>query len=262
MNQILDIKRLGYLARRDFLSGWRGIAVASGAVAGVMFLLVIIGTLFNGQNSMDYTSYLTNTLIIWGSISASMAFTSLHDKTRNETYLMLPASSVEKTLIRLLSVSVATLVYIIVMLSLASIFSEAVIAIVFHTKFSPLNPFQGMIFKTLGYVVILQSVFFLGAAWFKKAHFIKTVLTLILLSIAIGILSAVIFRLFFTSYFEGFFTPGVMHFDMSNLMESQFPSLMNTIQVIGKVFLYGLIAPFCWVIAWLRVKETQSSDGV
>jgi len=262
MNQILDIKRLGYLARRDFLSGWRGTAVASGAVAGVLFLLVILSTFFNGQNSMDYYSYLTNTLIIWGSISASLAFTSLHDKTRNETYLMLPASSIEKTLVRLLSVSVATPVYIITILSLASLFSEAVTALVFQTKFSPLNPFQGMIFKTLGFVVILQSVFFLGAAWFKKAHFIKTILTLILLFIAVGILSTFIFRLIFASYFDGFFTPRVMNFDIGTFMETQFPSLIKTLQLIGKVLLYGFMAPFFWVIAWLRVKETQSSDGV
>ncbi len=262
MNQVLDIKRLGFLARRDMIDGWRGNAIASGAVAGSMFLLVVLQALFDGQQSMDYSSYLIGTLIIWGSISASLAFTSLHDKTKNENYLMLPASSVEKTLVRLLSVSVATPIFIMILISLASLIAEGVTAIFFHTYFAALNPFQGMFFKILGYVIIIQSVFFLGAAWFKKAHFIKTILTLILFSIVLGIVGAFMFRLLFASYFEGFYNPKMIHFDMGLMMESEFPSLMNTLHIIGKVFLYGLLAPFCWVIAWLRVKETQSSDGV
>jgi len=262
MNQVLDIKRMGYLARRDLLSDWRGYAIASGAVAGVMFLQVIVQVLFSGRSGMDYTSFLTTTLFIWGSISASLAFTALHDKTRNEAYLMLPASSLEKTLVRLLSVSVVTPLFVIVMLTLASIFTEGVSSLFFKTAFSPLNPFQGIVLRTLGYVVILQSVFFLGAAWFRKAHYIKTVLTLILLFITIGVITAVLFRLLFASYFNGLDSPRMIQFDLEPMLESQFPVLMNTLETIGKVLFYGLLAPFCWFVAWLRVQETQSSDGV
>ena len=262
MNQVLDIRRMGYLARRDFINEWRGIAIASGAVAGAMFLGAVLHLFFGGLQTMDYASFLSRTLAIWGIISASLAFTSLHDKTRNEVYLMLPASSFEKTLVRLLWVSLFTPLFIMVMLTLASVFTELVTTLLFQTPFSPLNPFQGVFLKVVGYVVIIQSVFFLGAAWFRKAHFIKTVFTLILLSITLGILSTVFFRLVFASYFEGFHAPGMIHFNIGPLMESRFPVLMRTLEIIGKVLLYGFLAPFCWFFAWLRVKETQSSDGV
>jgi len=262
MNQVFDIKRFGYLARRDLFTDWRGIGIASGAVAGALFLMVMMQVFFNGYNSMNYSSFLIQTLFIWGSISASMAFTSLHDKTRNEYYLLLPASSVEKTLVRLLSVSVATPLYIIIMLSFASVFTEAAAALFFQSSFSPLNPFQMSYLRVLAHVVILQSVFFLGAAWFKKAHFIKTVLTVILFSIIIGILIAIVSRFVFSSWFEGSDSPGMVYFDFDNLMTSRFSTLTKTLEVIGKVLFYGLLAPFCWFVAWLRVKGTQSSDGV
>jgi hypothetical protein len=265
MNQMLDIKRMGYLARRDLLSEWRGYAVASGAVAGFMFLKVMILSLSGGMAGMDYLSFLTGTLVIWGTISASQAFTSLHDKTRNEAYLLLPASSLEKTLVRLLSVSVATPLYIIVMLSLASLFTEGVSLLLFHTPFSPLNPFQGFVLKAVGLVVILQSVFFLGAAWFKRAHYIKTVLTLVLISIFLAVISAVLFRVLFASSLSSFSiysSPGMFHFSPDPMVDSTFPALMNTLEIIGKVLIYGFLAPFCWFAAWLRVKGTQSSDGV
>ena len=262
MNQVLDIRRMGFLARRDMINGWRATAIASGAIAGSMFLIVILQALFTGEKSLDYSSFLMGTLVIWGSISASLAFSSLHDKTKNENYLLLPASSVEKTLVRLLSVSVALPIFIMILISIASIISEAVTSLFFQIPFAPLNPFQGMYLEVIGYVVIVQSVFFLGAAWFKKAHLVKTVFTLILFSIVLGLVGAFVFRIFFASYFEGFYTPRSIHFDIGSLMRSRYPALMDTLVVVGKVFFYGLLAPFCWVVAWLRVKETQSSDGV
>lgn len=262
MNQVLNIKRMGFLARRDLINDWRGTAIASGAVAGSMFLLVILQALFNGQTSMDYSSFLMGSLVIWGLISASLAFNSLHDKTRNENYLLLPASSVEKVLVRLLGVSVALPIFIMILITLASVITETVTLLFFQIPFAPLNPFQGNFFKVIGYVVIVQSIFFLGAAWFKKLHMVKTVFTLILLAIVFGIVGSFFFRILFASFFEGFYTPKSLNFDVEALMQLRYPVLMNTLKVSGKVVFYGLLAPFCWVVAWLRVKETQSSDGV
>jgi hypothetical protein len=253
---------MGWLARRDLINDWRGTAIASGAVAGSMFLLVILQALFDGQTSMNYSSFLTGSLVIWGFISASLAFNSLHDKTRNESYLLLPASSVEKVLVRLLSVSVLLPIFIMILITLASVITETVTVLFFQLPFSPLNPFQGRFFRVIGYVVILQSVFFLGAAWFKKLHLIKTVFALILLAIIFGLLGAFSFRILFASFFEGFFTQKAYDFDVEALMQLQYPALMRTLETSGKVVFYGLLAPFCWVVAWLRVKETQSSDGV
>ena len=264
MNQVLDMKRLGYLARRDFFSGWRSMAIATAAVAGGLFLSVYIGALFGRGSGTDYLSYLTKTLVIWGSISASLAFTSLHDKTKNEAYLLLPASATEKTLVRLLATSVATPLYIIIMISLASLLSEAVKTLLLKTPFAPLNPFQGTVLKTWGGVVIFQSVFFLGAAWFKKAHFLKTVLAIIILFIALGITGSVLFRIFIGPIFRELSSSGTMNLnqDFNSLINTRLSLLMNTLEIIGKVFLYGILAPLCWFLAWLRVKGTQSSDGV
>ncbi len=262
MNQILDLKRFGLLARRDLISGWRSTLVASGAVAGSMFLLVILQALFQGGRSMDYSSFLMGTLAIWGCISASLAFSSLHDKTKNESYLLLPASSLEKVLVRLVTVSVALPVFIMALIGLASVLAEAVTALFFQTTFSALNPFQGAFFEAAGYVVIAQSIFFLGAAWFKKTHLIKTVFSIIILSIIFGLIGSLFFRIVFSSFFDGLFRPKPVNFDVESLIQLRFPVLMDTLKVFSKVLFYGLLAPFCWVVAWLRVKETQSSDGV
>lgn len=262
MNQILNFNRLMNLARRDLINGWRGTAIASGVVSGAIFVIAFLGALFEGQRTIDYNAFFTGTMVIWGTIAASLAFDELHDKEKNDAYLLLPASSVEKTLISLFSVSVMLPLLILILITAASLVTEGVTALVFRLPYSPFNPLFGDNWSLIGKVIIIQSIFFLGASWFKKAHWIKTVLTVIVGSIVMGILASIIFRILFGSYFEGFFTPKSVNIDFESLMRMRFPKFMDILSTLGKTALYGLLAPFCWFVAWLRVKETQSSDGV
>ena len=262
MNQQLDIKRMGYLGRRDMINRWRNLAVSAGAVSGVMILLVLLQILFQKRVSMDYGAYFLGALIVWGCIDASISFLSLHDKSANEAFLLLPASALEKTLVRLLFTSLVLPFFILILIFIASMISEGAGALFVKESFTPMQLFGAGHLKTIGYVVIAQSIFFLGAAWFKKAHLVKTVFALIVGSIGLGILSTILFRIIFASYFEGFFMPISVNIDMEALLRMRFPGLMDAMVIIGKVAFYGLLAPFCWFVAWLRVKETQSSDGI
>jgi len=262
MNQTLEPRRLGWLARKDFFAIWRGTAIAAGAVAGSIFIIAVLGALIERQRVADYSAAFQFALVVWGAIAASLAFGELHDKTRNEDFLLLPASSLEKVLVRLIRVSVVLPVFILIVVFLASILSEATTSLFFSIPFRPFNPLAGDNWTLMGCIIIMQSVFFLGAAWFKKAHLLKTGLSLMIFGIALGFVAAFVFRLLFAAYFEGFFTPVAMNIDFEVLMHQRFPALMDTLEVIGKTVFYGLLAPFCWFVAWLRVKETQSSDGI
>lgn len=263
MNQQLDLKRLGYLGRTYMIDNWRSMAIAAGIVSGAMFLITFLQAWIEGGSStMDYTPFLIGTMVIWGCISASTAFSALHDKNNNEAYLLLPASSLEKVLINLLVSSLVLPLAIIVLISVTSVISEGVTGLIFGSSFQPLNPFYGLHFKVWGYTVIAQALFFLGSAWFRKAHFIKTVLTLIIGSIALGLLSGVFFRIVFASYFDGFWDMRMVNIDIESLMINRYPGLMNFLSTSGRIVFYGILAPFCWFTAWLRVKETQTSDGV
>ena len=218
MNQQLDIKRLGFMARRDFINRWRSLSVAAGAVSGVLILIVLIELLFTRRSSVEYVAYLRASLIIWGCIDASMAFLSLQNKTMNEGFLLLPASALEKTLVRLLFTSLVLPFFILAVVFLSSVVGEALGALFFRDPFVPIRMFGVGHLKTIGYVVIAQSVFFLGAAWFKKAHLVKTVFALIVISIAFGFVAAFLFRIVFASYFTGFFIPKDVNVDMESLM--------------------------------------------
>lgn len=262
MNQQFDLKRLGYLGRSYIIHNWRSQAVAAGAVAGVLFLVNFIGAWIGGVTTQDYSIYLIISMAIYSVVNASMSFTALHDKNHNEAYLLLPASSLEKVLVKLISTSVVLPFAIIVLITVTSIISEGLTGLIFQTGFAPLNPFLGIHFEAWLYVVIGQSIFFLGAAWFKKAHFIKTVLALAIMSIAFGILGGILFRIVFASYFNGFWIMKNIDIDMENMMIQNYPGLANFLMYTARIIFYAILAPFCWFTAWLRVKETQTSDGV
>lgn len=266
MNNYFEFGRLGHLARRNLILDWRSQAIAGGIVSGVLFLgRFLEAWISRGAahgDGADYTEYLIITLAIWGAIYASMAFRALHDKNSNEAYLLLPASSLEKVTIEVLLTSLVLPVAIIVLITVASIVTEGVTGLLFQTGFDPLNPFQRDIFAAWGYIVIGQAVFLLGSAWFRKAHFIKTVLSLVVGAIGFGFIAGILFRIVFASYFDGFFTPIEMRFDVEQLMIRNYPGLMKFMAAAARILFYYVLAPFCWFTAWLRFKETEVSDGV
>ena len=262
MNRFLNLKRLWYLLRKDLFDSWRGNLIAAAAVSGAMIIFAFLGALIEGGRSMEYSAYFIGTLFIWGCIAASHAFTELHDKNKNETFLLLPASAMEKTLVRLLTVSVILPIFILVFITVGSMISETVTSLFFGLSFIPFNPFASCNWTVIGYAVIVQSIFFLGAAWFKKTHFVKTVLAVIVFIFAFGLIAGGIFRLVYAPYFEGFFVPRDIHFDIARVIESRFPVLVSVLETIGKIFVHGIMAPFCWILSWFRVRETQSSYGI
>ena len=262
MNNQLDIRRLGFLGRRYLINNWRSLAVAGGATAGVIFILVFLQGLTTGKVNMAYSSSTIIIMVIWGCINASMAFSALHDKNYNESYLLLPASALEKVLVKLLFSSLVLPLGILVLMSLTSVIAEGVSGLLFGTGFTPLNPLEGILYKAWGYLVIVQSLFFLGSAWFRKAHFIKTILALAIGGIALGFIGGIFFRIVFASYFDTFWAMNSVDIDIETLMLSNYQGLLNFLNMAARVLFYGVLAPFCWFTAWLRVKETQSSDGV
>ncbi len=262
MSRILSLKRLWYLTRKDLFDSWRGNLIAAAAVSGSMIIFSFLGALIEGGRSMEYSAYFFGTLFIWGCIAASRAFMELHDKDKNEAFLLLPASALEKTLVRLLTVSVILPLFILIFITAGSMIAETVTSLVFGFSFIPFNPFAGCNWPVIGYAIIIQSIFFLGAAWFKKTHFVKTVLAVILFIFAFGLIAGGLFRIVYAPYFDGFFVPKDIRFDIARVIESRFPVLLSVLETMGKVFLYGIMAPLCWILSWFRVRETQSSYGI
>jgi hypothetical protein len=244
-------RRLGLLLRNDIIGGYRTFSIESGALAALFVWVSMMNTYFSDRPFENQFMWFAIVLLVWGPIVASRSFRELHDRTKNESFLLLPASALEKTLARLLLVTLGFFVYLLVLTTAVSLLSEGLNLLAFGERNELFRPFDRQILLLVGHFVVAQSVFFLGAAWFRRAHFWKTVLSIVVICFAFGGLGALI----------GFLG---MTFDERELYGA-YTGRMRLVDFGAdavKLAYYFVLPVFCWFVAWLRVRETQVSYGV
>ena len=254
MNDALSLPRLWYLLRGDLITGYRSLLVFSAGLAAVILVVAMIAPSdYHGFSNFHRAAF-TIALFTWGIVATSRAFVSLHDKTRNEAYLLLPASALEKTLARLLTVTVGFVVYLLVFCVVVSVVVESLNLLFFGNRHRFFDPFDPIIRERISLYIVVQALYFLGAAWFRRSHFMKTTLAIALGFIALATLTLIALRIAFADIWA-------LAWDIDYALES----LQDWFTSTGSGFLFAakmLLPIACWSIAWLRVAETQVNDGV
>ena len=255
MNRHFSIHRLWWLLRDDLTAGYRTLLMVSATLAGV---IVIASLPFGGGEGAQsfYTSWFRGMLFVWGVIASSRAFAELHDKNRNGAYLLLPASAIEKTLARLLAVTAGLTLYLLIFTTGVSILADGVHRLFLGLSLGLFNPLDPQIRPVIGGYVFLQSFFFLGAAWFRRRHFIKTALAITLVAIGLALFALLAVRFVFAP--EGVANIGN---EGGRMAIMAYMSLLGWLERLWTVFSI-LLPAACWSIAWLRLRETQVSDGI
>ena len=264
MNDTFSAHRLWLLLRGDFITGWRSVLMISGALAGIILLAAMIAPadhafdadLHDGPSF--HRALFTAALFVWGIVASSRALRPLHDRTRNEAWLLLPASALEKTLARLLAVTVGLVTWLLVFSTVVSIVVESLNLLFVGKRHAFFDPFDPIVWQRISLFIVLQSIYFLGGAWFRRAHFIKTTLAITLATIGMAALAVIAFRIAF----------GDIHGDvhlhtrkLSYLLEAK-PWLYSATADAALLAFKYLLPLACWCIAWMGVAKTQVSDGV
>ena len=252
MSEQLSPQRLMWLLRSDALQNYRFWLVISGTVALIVALVSLLGAWDRDVGSDFYASVFIATLFGWGTIATSQAFVDLHRRGSNMTFLLLPASALEKTVARLLVNTVFLFLFLLAFTTVLSFVLEGINAVLFGVRREFFTPLDRTAWWILPHYLVVQGLFFLGAAWFRKAHFVKTV----------GAVLAICFALsFFAASIAWLLAPGGDVFEGS----SPGPEFFGALEWIGDgaLFAYYVVLPvFCWFVAWLRVTETQVSHGI
>jgi hypothetical protein len=251
--------RLWLLIRGDAIADYRAVLVASAALMALMLLVSMLGAA-QGTNQNSYIVWYYLMMFLIGPIVASFAFRELHDKTRNEAYLLTPASALEKTAARLFRSTIVFYVFTLVFLTAASAVIEGINWLVFGRHNAVFNASHELVWMPVGHSLVHMSLYFLGAAWFRRWHFIKTALALTFVPVALMTLMGIVARVVLgESFFEGTVDiSGDAFRDYYLANESVFDAL----RVFGAFVYFFVIPVFCWCVAWLRVKEAQVRHGV
>ena len=256
MNEMISMHRLGRLVRNDSVRNFRTVMTVSALfVAIVAINNLVVPDIASVRNNF-YVAWFAAVLFVWGLLATSRAFRDLHDKTRNEAYLLIPASSLEKTLARLLYLTVIFVLFLLGLTLLLSLALEAMNAALGRQHNVQFNPLDARVWKVVAQYLIVQSYFFLGAAWFRRTHFVKTSLTITVTLIALLLIAFASTRLFLGSHWWNNIGSAI---DTLYLAYRQF---VDGILALAQLVAFIVIPAVCWYTAFLRVRETQVSDGV
>lgn len=251
MSELFDLNRFLLLVRNEIVSNYRNWLLTSGAIT---FIVFISATLFERGNPDFYFNWYFILIFVVGIVMSSHAFLELHDKTRNESYLLIPASSLEKTLAKLFIVTIGFIAYLLVFHTLSSIIIEALLWLLVGRDIYIFSAFSKQVWFVIPLYLFVQSFFFLGAAWFKKMQLAKTTVSLSIVIFGIFLLGVLFTSILFSAFFNDAVDLGDAFDLLFNLSGHPFLWIVKIMAVV--------IPPVCWIIAWKRVEEAQVSDGI
>ena len=252
MSDSFSTSRFVQLTRNELERNYRAVLIVS-AVLALLTVLGPAGLAYARYTTVGfYRFFFIGALFVWGTFAASLAFRDMHGRLTNAPFLLLPATALEKTLARLVIGTVFLIVYLLLLTSALSLLGET-FELVGRGSNEWFSPLDGMAWTVIPHFVIVQSVFFLGAAWFRKMHYVKTLLAVALIATGLSVVSATLGWLGWATW-----NGGGVNFDGSD----SFFVPMRWLGELLKVAYFVGLPLFCWYVAWLRVKETQVSHGV
>jgi hypothetical protein len=140
---------------------------------------------------------------------------------------------------------------LLVLITVLSFVLEGANTVLFGVQREIFSPIDRTAWWILPHYLVVQGLFFLGAAWFRKAHFVKTVGAALAILFGLSFIFAVIVWLL---------GPAEAVFDGS--VGSNFFASLDWVRAALMIVYHFVLPAFCWLVAWLRVSETQVSHGI
>ena len=249
MNEQFSLRRFAFVVRNDLMRTYRSALLISGTAALVALVVSLAGAYDGvvGQGPLFYRAFFISALFTWGTIATSVCFSDLHGRGTNASFLLLPASSLEKTASRLMLHTVGLIAYLLLFTTLLSFVLEGINTLWIDERRGFFSPLDELSWPLLPHFLVAQALFFLGAAWFRKVWWIKTLAAVV--GIAVGLVAIAAGLAWMIGPLQ-----------CLNATCYEFP-FVDWLGDAAQVAFY-LLAPFCWFVAWLRVSEAQVSHGV
>jgi hypothetical protein len=250
VNDQLSLRRLGFVLRSDLMRTYRSALLISGTAALVALVVSLFGAYDGdvGGGATFYRIFFIAALFAWGTIATSVCFNDMHGRATNTAFLLLPASALEKTVSRLLIHTVGLVAYLLLLTTLLSWVLEGINTLWIGERRAFFSPLDEVGWMLLPHFLVAQALFFLGAAWFRKVQFVKTVGAVIAIQIGLSVIAVSLAWML-----------GPMRCVNANCYD--FPPF-DWVNDAATIAYFYLLPPFCWFVAWLRVGEAQVSHGI
>ncbi len=262
MNSTCSInpKRLMLLIRSYIFTNINLILVLTAVFSALIIIDAVVDSFMENNSSLYQANYFL-LLFVSGFVITRQIGIELHDIRKGSTWLLLPASTLEKFLTLLLLPTLILICAAAVYMTIVSIVIEQGIGFFISTNHKLFNPFNPAFLKGLNIYIIIQAPFLLGVIYFRKRGMSYTFLSFFIYCVILLIFTFVAGRFLIGEYLAPLK-------DMSNSMGIEVKLyVMNMIEkylqvnstwepVISSFFSY-VFAPVCWITAFFTLKETE-----
>ena len=262
------MNRFGLLINREIQTSKRDLSIYGLTLFLILFASETLRSIISqysqrGFPPAGYADQFPNFLLIGGLIITSLAFAvDMFSKNGQQEWLMLPATSLEKFLSKGVLTAFAYPVALIVVFFLSSVIIEPIQLLFFGNPVTLFNPFTREVASQLAVYWVWQSVFLLGATYFHKGHFFKTILTLGVIGFGLAALGLLFVKIIFSIKYGSSLRTFDVVFSFDSLLFNPAQGAVGAFRVFGQIFYFVVLPVFCWVTAFFRVEEVQATDAV
>ena len=262
------MNRFGLLINREIQTSKRDLSIYALTLFLILFGMETIRSFVTqysrvGFSPAIYDGLFPNFLMIGGLIITSMAFASdMFSKNGQQEWLMLPATSLEKFLAKGVLTAFAYPLAIIVIFFLSSVVIEPLQLLFFGNPVTLFNPFTREVGTLLAMYWVWHSIFLLGATYFHKGHFFKTILALGVIGIGFAALGMLFVKIIFSIKYGSSLRAFDIVFSFDSLLFHPATGIVGALRVFSQILYFVVLPLFCWVTAFFRVEEVQATDAV
>ncbi len=202
-----SLNRVKLLAMRFFLLNQKTWLVGLLGIAALLFTMWLIPVIITSGDSVPSFSMLLQgpamlAYVVGGLAITSRIFHEVHSPTTCYQFLTLPATTFEKFGAAWFVTTIGYTLSAMLAIVLLSFSVEVLSALIKGSwaQFSLFNPLQADVLKSISSYLMYQSIFMLGAIYFVKNNFLKTVLAYILIVIGVLITVGLVLLIFGLSY--------------------------------------------------------------
>lgn len=245
-----DFKRVVALIQRYWIENTIGLLKGI-FIIFVIFVILKIPALI-GNNMISFggmVNNLYNVFMIYGVIISTLIFTEIHQPGKSFRFLTLPASNLEKFLsVWIITVPIfLTVVFIEINLiaytvsGIGSLFGK-------ETEVLDIISNHGFGDFCLHYLLI-QPIFLLGGIYFKKNQIINTILTVLIVFIALALVITIYSSIIFRSI--------ELNEAFRLLNFGSVKEFFSSFLVLKGFNPFYVISPVCLIIAYFRLTEAE-----
>lgn len=254
MNTTFSIDRLGLLLKRFFTENKQRELTFWG-ITTVVFLI------FHLSGSIEKSISVQMFLFISGFIFAARMFKVFNYTPGGMHYLLIPATHLEKLITAILLTTVYFFIMILITYIIGTVLGTTLGNMLWGTNnplhfellqsggnYSVLNHSDITLLNTFIAFAGVQSVFMLGSIYFKGNAIGRTILVIIVISFALGLIEVLLLKVTFGTYH--------LNGQSFNLTVPPGENLFPDLKIVVDILKYALI-PFFWIVSYFRLTEKQ-----